>query len=501
MTSGSGAGSAVRGPFETALQRLVEPAVPVSAVRLAFLSDPSSADMTVFRSVWAAVPIERRRRIARALLTAHEADFQVCFKPIFQTLLDDADADVRAIGVDGLAEAGDARLVARFIRILRDDPEPLVRSRAAEGLGAYVELGQLGRIEAGIARTALEAVADAAADEGEETEVRRRATASAGYADYAEAGHLIEAAIESGLTSMRAGALRAMGNSADERWELEVLAALADALPEIRMEAARAAGSLTLGNAVPGLVALVDDADPTVQSTAVWALGEIGGDVARGVLEAMLAEIEDPALEEAIEDALACMTLSEGEMPWSELMDERTDWAVGDVRRSATRPGAGPRAARPGHDDDDDDDAVLYEDEDDDFLREPLGELAAGFCEDPDDDDDLDDGDDDDFPDELDREPRTGLDDDFEDDLDAESERQTQEGLDTDPGTGADDDASRRRRPRPGVGPTHRPRRSGWLTIRVRPGFRTDRDRPPADGDAGAREPRVDGSESPAGRS
>jgi hypothetical protein len=285
------------------------------------LSDPRDEELVVWREVWADLPAARRRWIANRLFEATEADFQVAFKRLFVEMLGDADAEVRALALDGLWEAEDVRLMHRFVEILKGDLSALVRARAAAALGTYVRLGQLDRISGNDARLALYALADAAGDESEDPDVRRRATESAGFAEYSEVGGLIEAAIESDLPGMRAGALRAMGNSADERWEPEVTAFLESPVPELRFEAARAAGELVLSNTVPLLVALTEDVDLEIKLEAVWALGEIGGDMAKGVLENMHASADDPDLEDAIEDALSAMALSEGEMPWSDLLE------------------------------------------------------------------------------------------------------------------------------------------------------------------------------------
>jgi len=321
MSDQSAGADGVESAFAASLRRLTDAAEPPTPGLLNYLSDPRASDVELFRGVWPNVPVERRRWLARRLLEAAEASVHVFYNRLFTAFLDDADAEVRALGIDGLWEAEDARLAQRFASLLRHDPEPAVRARAAVGLGTYVELGQLERIGADVARMALLALADAAGDESEEPEVRRRATESAGYGDYKDTGNLIEAAIDSHVPAMRAAALRAMGNSADDRWEPEVLARLDDRLPEIRFEAAHAAGELSLVAAVPALVALLDDADREVSGEAVWSLGEIGGEAAGAALHDLLAEADDPELEQAIEDALAAMTLSDGELPWSDLFE------------------------------------------------------------------------------------------------------------------------------------------------------------------------------------
>jgi HEAT repeat protein len=54
---------------------------------------------------------------------------------------------------------------------------------------------------------------------------------------------------------------------------------------------------------VSELEELADDADPEVQEAALWALGQIGGDRARKILE-RYCQAEDEAIQTAAEAAL-----------------------------------------------------------------------------------------------------------------------------------------------------------------------------------------------------
>jgi HEAT repeat protein len=83
---------------------------------------------------------------------------------------------------------------------------------------------------------------------------------------------------------MRISAVFGMGRSADMRWANIVIAELFSVNPEMRYEAARACGELQLREAVPELEELADDIDREVQEAALWALGQIGGDEARKIL-------------------------------------------------------------------------------------------------------------------------------------------------------------------------------------------------------------------------
>lgn len=299
--------------FDSALQALADPKELPSVAQLRALSGATAANMAGWAAVWPALPPQRRQWVAGQLAALAEDDVQVSFKPQFVFLLDDPDAQVRATAIDGLWEAQDLFLMDRFVHFLAHDAAAPVRARAAAALGTFLELGELERIDIRRTRQVLLALLDAANDEGEDLEVRRRATESAGFADSPQVRALITDAIASPERPLRAAALRAMGNSADERWAEEVLAGLEDPDPGLRFEAAHAAGELALAAAVPLLADLAGGDDREVQIEAIWALGEIGGDAGRRALERLAGDVaEDEDLAEAFEAALATAMLSAG---------------------------------------------------------------------------------------------------------------------------------------------------------------------------------------------
>ena len=307
--------------FKVAVLRLAEPERPEQAT-LYRVSAPGADEMEAWQGVWSTLDPTARRDVARHLLASSKDDFQVDYTPQFTAMLDDDEPEVRALGVDGLWERYDMPLMRRLVDMLGSDTGAAVRARAAAALGRFVERAQLGKLDEEVAGTAVAALLDAAADESEETEVRRRALESAAYSEDPGVIALIDEAIESHESVMRAGALRAMGNSFDDRWAAEVVAHLDESAPELLLEAAHAAGELAIPDAVPALVELACGDDRSVQLEAIWALGEIGGRDARRAVETLLAELEGDDQVEALEDALATIDLAEGELPWSGLDDE-----------------------------------------------------------------------------------------------------------------------------------------------------------------------------------
>jgi HEAT repeat protein len=82
----------------------------------------------------------------------------------------------------------------------------------------------------------------------------------------------------------------------------------------LRYEAARACGELESVSAIPQLAELLADQDREVQEASIWALGQIGGQKARQILEAHYETVDrgDDALREATEEALSELALASG---------------------------------------------------------------------------------------------------------------------------------------------------------------------------------------------
>ena len=283
---------------------------PPTAKSLTFLSDLSMEDRTAFREAWPGIPVERRRRIVDMLATLADDNIELYFRPVFLATLDDPDAEVRLSSIEGLFEDESALLLDKLLKIERKDPEEKVREAAATSLGRFTYLSQCSKLGPGSDATALRnTLLDSATDSREDIAVRRRAIKSLGYLNGDTDVHeLIDKAYRNGGHEAES-AIFAMGRSIDSRWEPVVLNELESANPAMRYEAARAAGEMTLEDALPFLVRMVDDTDTEVRLAAVWALGQIGGKPAAEALASALKSNE-PALKEAAREALEEMSFS-----------------------------------------------------------------------------------------------------------------------------------------------------------------------------------------------
>jgi len=272
------------------------------------LSDLSSEDRSVLREVWPGLPVEQRRRIAGSLVTLAEDNIELDFRHVFMESLEDADPQVRLSAIEGLYEDESRVLLVKLLSMLKNDPDERVREAVAKALTRFTYLDQCAKLgsQSGPLRDTLIATAS---NREEASDVRRRAVEALGnYHDDSTVQELISESYSRGGKPAES-AVFAMGRSMDERWQQVVMDELESSHPAMRYEAARAAGEMTLEDALPFLVRMVDDSDTEVRLAAVWALGQIGGKPATEAL-APLLKSKETALREAAKEAINELTFA-----------------------------------------------------------------------------------------------------------------------------------------------------------------------------------------------
>lgn len=290
-------------PFDVLLDKLREGEERPDQTSLYFLSSLDAEDAEQVREIWPDLPPDVRLRLVKRLVRMAEADFTLNYGAVFRIALEDESAEVREVAVEGLWEDQDVRLVPRLAERLHTDECATVRAAAARSLGQFILLGELEKIRPKPRQEAYDALLRAYQARHEVAEVQRRALESLAYVCNETVIASIREAYGSAEERFRISAVFAMGRSADERWEEEVKRELFSINPEMRFEAARACGELQLSEAVHMLEELTEDTDTEVQQAALWALGQIGGDKAREILE-HYSRVSDEALRSAAEAAL-----------------------------------------------------------------------------------------------------------------------------------------------------------------------------------------------------
>jgi HEAT repeat protein len=290
--------------LETLLSELENPDAPIHATNLATLSGLQGDDREQFLRAWRSLSVQRRRDLIDRLADLAEDNVELDFNAIFLVGVMDDDVQVRAESIKALWEYEGDELSAMLLKLL-EDPEAIVRSEAALGLGRYILRAELD--DQDDARTAeiAEALRRVAQDERELVEVRGRAIEALGARSQDWVRDLIEDAYASGERRLQMSAVHAMGRSADPEWLPTIIEEMHNEDGEMRFEAAMAAGAIGDEDAVPELSSLAVDEDPEVQEAAIGALGQIGGPAARSVLHSLAAEHTDERVLDAVTDALS----------------------------------------------------------------------------------------------------------------------------------------------------------------------------------------------------
>jgi HEAT repeat protein len=290
-------------PIEIALDRLRQEGERPDQALLCYLSSLGHEESERVGQIWSDLPTDLRLNLTSRLVKMAEADFTLNFGAIFRIAMEDKDAEVRRVAIEGLWEDEDVRLVPLLAQRLEEDESASVRAAAAQSLGRFVLLGELGKIRPRPRKMAYAALLQALQARDEHTEVRRRALESLAYVCNETVVASIREAYDSSSEKLRISAIFAMGQSADTRWGQEVRQELFSTNPEMRYEAARACGELQLPDSVGMLEELTEDTDAEVQQAAIWALGQVGSERAREILE-QYCQVSDEALRSTAEAAL-----------------------------------------------------------------------------------------------------------------------------------------------------------------------------------------------------
>ena len=132
--------------LELYFQQISTESTPLKYGDLAQLSGLTDSDVSSMDRLWTSVPVERRRKLIESLVTMAENNIDLDFTSVFKHSLNDEDPTVRALGVNGLWESNDRKLVRPLIALLQEDSHKDVRASAAVALGKFGALAQDGKL-------------------------------------------------------------------------------------------------------------------------------------------------------------------------------------------------------------------------------------------------------------------------------------------------------------------------------------------------------------------
>ena len=298
--------------FNSVLETLLAPKKDIPQAHLQYYSDLDPKSMRLFLDAWKNVPVDRKTLLLDKLTAYLDEDTIVSYEDIGKALLDDPEAEVRARAFSLLSESDDPRLVDKFVEIFQGDTDLAPRLKAANLLGKFVLLGELEELNEKHLRKIEEALLSIIRSD-ENPALRRAAVEAFGYSGREDAVAIIESAFEREDPLWVSSALRAMGRAHDNRWDDSVVSKLLDADPRVRFAAAEAAGELSIEEAGPILLKMLEDEeeDDNVTMATIWALSQIGGEDARAYILNMLDNTDDEDVAEFLEDALDNLDFNE----------------------------------------------------------------------------------------------------------------------------------------------------------------------------------------------
>ena len=297
--------------FQTVLDSLIAPGKDFPRKHLNLFSDIRPLELQTLMDVWERVNLSRKLSLLEGLESLTKTDTLVSFDDFASAILNDPEASVRKYAIRLLLECDDVKLVPSYLNLLKNDPDVKVRAEAANVLGLFMDLGELDEIPDDVHGEIRSVLLESANGE-KETHVRRRALESLGWSSHPDVVTLVESAFEMNENEWKASALTAMGRSANDRWEDRILRSLLEENDLVRKAAVQSAGLVPLKSArVPLLRMLEEEENDEIISAAIWSLSQIGGEDVDTYLEAMLAQTEDDALIDFLEEALDNLAFTE----------------------------------------------------------------------------------------------------------------------------------------------------------------------------------------------
>ena len=270
--------------LESFLEALAEDANEVDLGDFFEASGLLPEELVIFARAWFGFTVENQRWIIATMAELTEDSSEVDFSAVFRMCLKDKDEEVLEKAIEGLWEDEDRAIIPGLIQVLHSDKSPQVRAAAAVALGKFPALVQEGKLLAKDGDSILESLMDILKDSGQPLEVVRRSMEAVAPFNTPDIRKFVTRAYKGDELLLKSSSIYAMGRTGEVSLLPVIIKELQNAEPSIRYESAHACAELGDEDAVPHLVALLDDDDYQVQLAGISALGKIGGPLAKKVL-------------------------------------------------------------------------------------------------------------------------------------------------------------------------------------------------------------------------
>jgi len=290
-------------PFEELLNALLDQDQVFDPINLNRLSDINQEYLADLHQVWGEIHVERRRALIEDLEQLTESNHLLTFEPIFRLALKDEDDQVRFFAIRAIEVFDTDDLIPFFLSVLDKEKNDDVRAVTASVLGKYIYRGELDKIDPEIKKNTEDKLLEILNGD-HPLEIQQRALEAISYSSREEVKDHILKAYQSEMEDWIASAVFAMGRSFDHQYSEMAFDKLQHTSPKVRLEAVRACGELTVEDAVPTILDLLDDL-PDIRGAAIWALSQIGGEEAgpaiHGLLEDEVSDEETELIQQALE--------------------------------------------------------------------------------------------------------------------------------------------------------------------------------------------------------
>ena len=296
--------------FDEMIDELIHGGNP-SEVDVQRFSDLDLANVESLKSAWLKIPGETRKRIVFQAVQLSDESIDYEYSRFARIGFDDTDPVIRRASIELVQEAED-RTTARCLRGLLKDPEEEVASAAAEALGNYVLLIEVGMFDNEEGLKIIEDLRELTSQD-KSIELRAGAIESLASGDLDWVHPLILDAYYDTDDRMRLSAVRAMGRTASGSWLEYMYEQLEVEDPFFRLEAVLAIAEIADESSIDNLSILFDDEDTEIAGAAIEAVALIGGEIAISALNEFLQRADEkwnPVLEDAIHTASGQMSNS-----------------------------------------------------------------------------------------------------------------------------------------------------------------------------------------------
>lgn len=289
-------------PFSEVLRALLDQEEVLDPLNLYRLSDISQEDLSALNQIWKEIHLDRRRGLIEDMEQLTDSNNLLSFEPVFRLALKDEDEQVRFFATRAIEIFDTDDLIPYFLSVLVGETSADLRAVTASVLGKYIYRGELDKI-AKDQQTEIENHLLSVLEGENPQEVQRRALEAISYSSREEIRDQILKAYQRDEEDWIASALFAMGRSYDLDYCDLVVDKLQHTSPKIRLEAVRACGELSIEDAVPIIMDLLNDL-PEIRGAAIWTLSQIGGEEVGPAIRELLDDEITSEEEELIQQAL-----------------------------------------------------------------------------------------------------------------------------------------------------------------------------------------------------